>query len=40
MYKAIRQVVPDAAFALFTGDIVDQASWNSSAERNREQSML
>ncbi|TQV93524.1 sphingomyelin phosphodiesterase [Cordyceps javanica] len=31
MYKAIREFVPDAAFAIFTGDIVDHKIWNNSA---------
>jgi sphingomyelin phosphodiesterase len=34
MYAAIRDVAPGAAFALFTGDIVDHAVWNTSVEQN------
>lgn len=34
MYAAIREVAPNAAFALFTGDIVDHAIWNTSIEHN------
>lgn len=32
MYDAIKAFPPD--FALFTGDIVDHAIWNTSVERN------
>lgn len=34
MYRAIRELVPDAAFAIFTGDIVDHAVWNTSRRYN------
>ncbi|AEO67682.1 uncharacterized protein THITE_2116556 [Thermothielavioides terrestris NRRL 8126] len=34
MYAAIRSVAPDAAFALFTGDIVDHAIWNTTQAQN------
>ncbi|KAL7945442.1 Metallo-dependent phosphatase-like protein [Trichoderma barbatum] len=37
MYEAIRDIVPDAAFALFTGDIVDHAIWNTSKPYNQKQ---
>lgn len=34
MYKAINEIVPDAAFTIFTGDIVDHAIWNTSQAYN------
>jgi sphingomyelin phosphodiesterase len=34
MYAAIRSVAPNAAFALFTGDIVDHTVWNTTIEQN------
>jgi sphingomyelin phosphodiesterase len=34
MYAAINSVVPDAAFSIFTGDIVDHALWSTSEEQN------
>jgi sphingomyelin phosphodiesterase len=34
MYAAIRDAVPDAAFAIFTGDIVDHAVWNTTEAYN------
>jgi sphingomyelin phosphodiesterase len=34
MYAAIASLVPDAAFALFTGDIVDHAIWNTTQAQN------
>lgn len=34
MYAAIKQIVPDAAFSIFTGDIVDHAVWDTSKEKN------
>lgn len=34
MYKAIRALVPDAAFSIFTGDIVDHAVWNTTIIQN------
>lgn len=34
MYDAINSIVPDAAFTIFTGDIVDHAIWNTSKEYN------
>ncbi|KAI1806376.1 sphingomyelin phosphodiesterase [Daldinia bambusicola] len=34
MYAAIQAVAPDAAFAVFTGDIVDHAVWNTSESQN------
>jgi len=34
MYAAIRAAAPDAEFALFTGDIVDHAIWNTTAAQN------
>lgn len=27
MYEAVKTLIPNAAFALFTGDIVDHAIW-------------
>nr|UBK24972.1 phospholipase C [Mariannaea pinicola] len=37
MYNAIKEIVPDAAFTIFTGDIVDHAVWNTSQSYNTEQ---
>ena len=37
MYAAIKELVPDAAFSIFTGDIVDHAIWNTSQEYNTEE---
>lgn len=37
MYEAIKKIVPDAAFTIFTGDIVDHAVWNTSQPYNTEQ---
>ena len=34
MYKAINDLVPDAAFTIFTGDIVDHAIWNTTQPYN------
>ncbi|OAA36240.1 Sphingomyelin phosphodiesterase [Metarhizium rileyi] len=34
MYEAINSIVPDAAFTIFTGDIVDHAIWNTSQPYN------
>ncbi|KAI1470003.1 sphingomyelin phosphodiesterase [Daldinia caldariorum] len=34
MYAAIQAVAPNAAFAVFTGDIVDHAVWNTSESQN------
>ena len=34
MYAAIRELVPDAAFSIFTGDIVDHAIWNTTVAQN------
>ncbi|KAI8633042.1 V-type ATPase [Xylariaceae sp. FL1651] len=34
MYAAIRKLVPDAAFSIFTGDIVDHAVWNTTEAQN------
>ncbi|KAI2609262.1 sphingomyelin phosphodiesterase [Hypoxylon sp. NC1633] len=34
MYAAIRAIVPDAAFSIFTGDIVDHAVWDTSEPQN------
>ncbi|KAI0403238.1 Metallo-dependent phosphatase-like protein [Xylaria palmicola] len=34
MYNAIRTLVPDAAFSIFTGDIVDHAVWNTTTAQN------
>lgn len=38
MYAAINDIVPDVAFTIFTGDIVDHAVWNTSQPYNMEQS--
>ncbi|OTB05208.1 hypothetical protein M426DRAFT_320022 [Hypoxylon sp. CI-4A] len=34
MYAAIQEIVPDAAFSIFTGDIVDHAVWDTSEQQN------
>jgi sphingomyelin phosphodiesterase len=34
MYAAVKELVPDAAFAIFTGDIVDHAVWNTTQAQN------
>ncbi|KAJ8105612.1 hypothetical protein ONZ43_g7360 [Nemania bipapillata] len=34
MYKAIQELVPDATFSIFTGDIVDHAAWNTTVTQN------
>lgn len=34
MYAAITKVAPDAAFAIFTGDIIDHAVWLTTKEEN------
>jgi len=34
MYAAIKELVPDAAFSIFTGDIVDHAVWNTTQAQN------
>ncbi|KAJ6784614.1 hypothetical protein PWT90_07389 [Aphanocladium album] len=34
MYSAIKELVPDAAFSVFTGDIVDHTIWNTSQAAN------
>jgi sphingomyelin phosphodiesterase len=34
MYNAIKKLVPDAAFAIFTGDIIDHAVWNTTQSQN------
>jgi sphingomyelin phosphodiesterase len=34
MYAAIRNIAPSASFALFTGDIVDHAVWNTTQSQN------
>ncbi|RYP43274.1 hypothetical protein DL770_011754 [Monosporascus sp. CRB-9-2] len=34
MYAAIKSAVPDAAFSIFTGDIVDHAVWNTTEAQN------
>jgi len=39
MYRAIKELVPDAAFSIFTGDIVDHAVWNTSQLYNSLASM-
>ncbi|KAK7409706.1 hypothetical protein QQX98_008087 [Neonectria punicea] len=37
MYAAIKEMVPDAAFTIFTGDVIDHAVWNTSEPYNEEQ---
>ncbi|KAL7937255.1 Metallo-dependent phosphatase-like protein [Trichoderma chlorosporum] len=37
MYQAIKNIVPNAALTLFTGDIVDHAVWNTSEPYNQKQ---
>ncbi|KAI1131184.1 Metallo-dependent phosphatase-like protein [Nemania abortiva] len=34
MYEAMHRLVPDAAFSIFTGDIVDHAVWNTTVTQN------
>ncbi|KAF4511102.1 hypothetical protein G6O67_002932 [Ophiocordyceps sinensis] len=34
MYEAINKVAPDAAFTIFTGDIVEHAVWNTTQSTN------
>ncbi|KAI3336143.1 Metallo-dependent phosphatase-like protein [Ustulina deusta] len=34
MYEAVRTLVPDAAFTIFTGDIIDHAVWNTTIIQN------
>ena len=34
MYKAIQDMFPDAAFTMFTGDIVDHGLYNTSQPYN------
>ncbi|KAM4056282.1 calcineurin-like phosphoesterase [Hirsutella rhossiliensis] len=36
MYEAINKFAPDAAFTIFTGDIVDHAVWNTTESANVE----
>jgi len=36
MYKAIKEMFPNAAFALFTGDIVDHGMHNTSQQYNED----
>lgn len=38
MYDAIKELVPDVEFALFTGDIVDHTIWNTSIASNTAES--
>jgi sphingomyelin phosphodiesterase len=38
MYAAITDVVPDAAFTIFTGDMIDHAIWNTSRAYNEAES--
>ncbi|RYO88041.1 hypothetical protein DL766_008019 [Monosporascus sp. MC13-8B] len=35
MYAAIKSAVPEAAFSIFTGDIVDHAVWNTTEAQNK-----
>ncbi|KAI8964894.1 sphingomyelin phosphodiesterase [Daldinia sp. FL1419] len=34
MYAAIQEIAPNASFAIFTGDVVDHAVWNTSESQN------
>ncbi|KJZ71755.1 hypothetical protein HIM_08840 [Hirsutella minnesotensis 3608] len=34
MYNAINEIAPDAAFTIFTGDIIDHAIWNTTEASN------
>ncbi|RDA91314.1 hypothetical protein CP533_1579 [Ophiocordyceps camponoti-saundersi (nom. inval.)] len=36
MYEAMMEIAPDASFAIFTGDIVDHAVWNTTADYNKK----
>lgn len=38
MFKAISKIAPDAAFAIFTGDIVEHDIWETTREANELQS--
>lgn len=38
MYKAIKDMFPDQAFSMFTGDIVDHALFNTSKPYNQDES--
>lgn len=40
LYKAIQKIVPDAAFTLFTGDIVDHGLWNTTQAYNEKESQF
>ena len=40
MYNAIKTIVPDAAFSLFTGDIIDHAVWTTTQNGNTFDSRL
>jgi sphingomyelin phosphodiesterase len=37
LYAAIKEHVPDMAFSIFTGDVIDHAVWNTSEPQIREQ---
>ncbi|KAM0198667.1 hypothetical protein ACHAPA_001113 [Fusarium lateritium] len=37
MYEAIKELVPDAAFTIFTGDVVDHSIWNTTWDYNEHQ---
>lgn len=39
MYAAINELVPDVDFAIFTGDMIDSAVWNTSRPYNEDISM-
>lgn len=39
MLSAINELVPDAAFGIFTGDMVHSVIWNTSRSLNEEISM-
>lgn len=38
MYQAIKEIVPDASFTIFTGDVVDHSIWNTTWDYNKHQS--
>ncbi|CAF3441417.1 unnamed protein product [Fusarium graminearum] len=37
MYQAIKEIVPDASFTIFTGDVVDHSIWNTTWDYNKHQ---
>ena len=40
MYAAIKDMFPDAAFSIFTGDLVEHAIWNTTQPTNIQRSKL